>query len=104
MYHSNEILLFCHILVLCYLLLNDSIDKVRITGGNDLQSVSIGVGEFAQNVPSTFNVEGVANAGAQSYTDPECVQSVSGNNLAAPAMLQFAKTRKLSVERSDPRK
>ncbi|KAJ4706526.1 Polycomb group EMBRYONIC FLOWER 2-like protein [Melia azedarach] len=74
-----------------------------LDGGNDLQSVSIGVGEFAQNVPSTFNVEGVANAGAQSYTDPECVQSVSGNNLAAPAMLQFAKTRKLSVERSDPR-
>lgn len=33
-----------------------------------------------------------------------CVQSTSGNNLAPPALLQFAKTRKLSVERSDPRK
>ncbi|GMP23858.1 hypothetical protein CsSME_00001312 [Camellia sinensis var. sinensis] len=40
---------------------------------------------------------------AHSYADPECVQSVPGSNLAPPAMLQFAKTRKLSVERSDPR-
>ncbi|XP_058207511.1 polycomb group protein EMBRYONIC FLOWER 2 isoform X7 [Rhododendron vialii] len=35
--------------------------------------------------------------------DPECVQSLPGSNLGPPAMLQFAKTRKLSVERSDPR-
>ncbi|GMJ13666.1 EMBRYONIC FLOWER 2, CYTOKININ RESISTANT 1 [Hibiscus trionum] len=28
---------------------------------------------------------------------------VSGNNLAPPALLQFAKTRKISMERSDPR-
>lgn len=35
--------------------------------------------------------------------DPEDVQSVPGSNLVPPAMLQFAKTRKLSAERSDPR-
>ncbi|KAI8007470.1 Polycomb group protein EMF2B [Camellia lanceoleosa] len=40
---------------------------------------------------------------AQSFADPECVQSVSGSHLAPPTMLQFAKTRKLSIERSDPR-
>lgn len=32
----------------------------------------------------------------------ECVEGPT-NNLGAPAMLQFAKTRKLSMERSDPR-
>ncbi|PON83353.1 Polycomb protein, VEFS-Box [Trema orientale] len=41
--------------------------------------------------------------GVLPQSDPACVQSTSGNNLAPPAMLQFAKTRKLSVERSDPR-
>ncbi|KAM7272302.1 hypothetical protein ACFE04_026965 [Oxalis oulophora] len=35
--------------------------------------------------------------------DADSVQSVPGNNLAPPTMLQFAKTRKLSVERSDAR-
>ncbi|KAH7557330.1 hypothetical protein JRO89_XS11G0121500 [Xanthoceras sorbifolium] len=72
-------------------------------GGNDFQNASTGVAECAQHVPSSFNVAGVSSAAAQSYTDPECAQSVSGNNLAPPAMLQFAKTRKLSIERSDPR-
>ncbi|XP_031287441.1 polycomb group protein EMBRYONIC FLOWER 2 isoform X3 [Pistacia vera] len=48
-------------------------------------------------------VNGVSGAAAQSYADPEFLQSVSGNNLAPPAMLQFAKTRKLSIERTDPR-
>ncbi|XP_028805144.1 polycomb group protein EMBRYONIC FLOWER 2 isoform X2 [Neltuma alba] len=36
------------------------------------------------------------------HPDPY-VQSVSENNLGTPAVLQFAKTRKLSVELSDPR-
>ncbi|KAF8380585.1 hypothetical protein HHK36_028073 [Tetracentron sinense] len=48
------------------------------------------------------NVTGVPIATALSSVDPECFQSVSGS-IAPPAMLQFAKTRKLSFERSDPR-
>ncbi|KAK4787664.1 hypothetical protein SAY86_011497 [Trapa natans] len=46
---------------------------------------------------------GVASATGQSYADTDCVQSVFGypEHLA---MLQFAKTRKLSFERSEPRK
>ncbi|KAM7491783.1 hypothetical protein LguiA_034704 [Lonicera macranthoides] len=49
------------------------------------------------------NIGGISSATAQSYADPECTQSVPGSYLAPPAMLQFAKTRKLSVEHSDPR-
>ncbi|KAH9678692.1 polycomb group protein EMBRYONIC FLOWER 2 [Citrus sinensis] len=71
-------------------------------GGNDYRNSIIAVAESAQHVPSSFNVAGASNADAQLYTDPE-YQLLSGNNLAAPAMLQFAKTRKLSIERSDSR-
>ncbi|XP_041021484.1 polycomb group protein EMBRYONIC FLOWER 2-like isoform X1 [Juglans microcarpa x Juglans regia] len=46
---------------------------------------------------------GISNAVPQSHVDPDCVQSILGNNLVPPTMLQFAKTRKLSIERSDPR-
>ncbi|XP_030533182.1 polycomb group protein EMBRYONIC FLOWER 2 isoform X2 [Rhodamnia argentea] len=46
---------------------------------------------------------GVTSATGQSYADTDCVQSMSANNFAPPAMLQFAKTRKLSIERSEPR-
>lgn len=56
-----------------------------------------------QFVWSSFNVAGFSSSTLQSYGDPGCVQSVSGNNFAPP-MLLFAKTRKLSVERPDPRK
>lgn len=56
-----------------------------------------------QFVSSIFYVAGVSSSMPQSYVDPGCVQSVSGNNFAS-SMLLFAKTRKLSVERSDPRK
>ncbi|XP_021832431.1 polycomb group protein EMBRYONIC FLOWER 2 isoform X1 [Prunus avium] len=48
-------------------------------------------------------ISGVSSSIPQSCADPGCVQSISGNNFAPPAMLLFAKTRKLSVERSDPR-
>ncbi|XP_060668944.1 polycomb group protein EMBRYONIC FLOWER 2 isoform X2 [Ziziphus jujuba] len=48
-------------------------------------------------------VSGVSSGIPHSYTDPGSVQSLSTHNLAPPAMLQFAKTRKLSIERSDPR-
>ncbi|XVF54895.1 hypothetical protein PTKIN_Ptkin05aG0217100 [Pterospermum kingtungense] len=57
----------------------------------------------SQHLPSSFNVPGVSGGAGQSYSDSERVQSGSGNNLAAPALLQFAKTRKISAERSDPR-
>jgi len=53
---------------------------------------------------SSPNVTGVSSATAHSYADPECVQSVPSTSLATPTVLQFAKTRKLSVERSDSRK
>jgi len=53
---------------------------------------------------SAFDVAGVSSATPQSYADPDCVQSISGSNLAPSTMLAFAKTRKLSIERSDPRK
>lgn len=56
-----------------------------------------------QFVSSIFYAAGVSSSIPQSYADPGCVQSVSGNNFAS-SMLLFAKTRKLSVERSDPRK
>ncbi|KAK9063276.1 hypothetical protein SSX86_017146 [Deinandra increscens subsp. villosa] len=44
-----------------------------------------------------------ASATCHSIAEPEAVQSVPESNLAPLAMLQFAKTRKLSIERSDPR-
>ncbi|KAF3442303.1 hypothetical protein FNV43_RR16219 [Rhamnella rubrinervis] len=49
------------------------------------------------------HISGVSSVVPYSYADPGCVQSMSGNNIAPPATLQFAKTRKLSIERSDPR-
>ncbi|CAI9091970.1 OLC1v1027094C1 [Oldenlandia corymbosa var. corymbosa] len=59
------------------------------------------------NLPASFNelldkTDGVSSAGP-SHADPEFVPSLPGSNLAPPTMLQFAKTRKLSVERSDPK-
>ncbi|XAR66078.1 hypothetical protein NMG60_11012145 [Bertholletia excelsa] len=62
-----------------------------------------GLAECVERDTSSPNVTGTSTATGHSYADPECVQSISGSNLAPPAMLQFAKTRKLSVERSDPR-
>ncbi|KAJ9553172.1 hypothetical protein OSB04_017217 [Centaurea solstitialis] len=44
-----------------------------------------------------------ASVTGHSFAEPESAQSVPGSDVAPPAMLQFAKTRKLSVERSDPR-
>ncbi|XP_044505821.1 polycomb group protein EMBRYONIC FLOWER 2-like isoform X2 [Mangifera indica] len=71
--------------------------------GNDFWNASVGVVECAQSVTPSFNAVGVSGVAAQSYTDPECLQSVSENNFSPPAMLQFAKTRKLSIEYADPR-
>ncbi|XWS51558.1 hypothetical protein CRYUN_Cryun12cG0186900 [Craigia yunnanensis] len=78
------------------------LDKAH--GGNILQNARIGAMECAQHLPSIFNVAGFPGTARRSYSDSERVQAVSRNNLAPPALLQFAKTRKISMERSDPRK
>ncbi|XP_044468213.1 polycomb group protein EMBRYONIC FLOWER 2 isoform X2 [Mangifera indica] len=75
----------------------------KANGGNDFRNVNVGVAECAQSVTPSYNLVGISGAAEQSYADPDCLQSVSGNNLAPTAMLQFAKTRKLSIERTDPR-
>ncbi|PWA76072.1 polycomb protein, VEFS-Box [Artemisia annua] len=49
------------------------------------------------------NTTCISSATGVSFTEPDSVQSVPGSKLAPPVMLQFAKTRKLSVEQSDPR-
>ncbi|KAL3837861.1 hypothetical protein ACJIZ3_022452 [Penstemon smallii] len=67
---------------------------------NELQEKTDGIAENGGHDASSPRA---SSATAHSYADPECVQSVPGSNLTAPALLQFAKTRKLSVERSDPR-
>lgn len=77
-----------HLVHLFKILLSDAhpvrSKKSRIPHGN-------GVGESSgQRVPP---------ADVQSGGDPDNVQSVAGST-----MLQFAKTRKLSIERSDLRK
>ncbi|KDP22473.1 hypothetical protein JCGZ_26304 [Jatropha curcas] len=75
----------------------------KADGRKDLPIASFGAASCAEHVPSSFDVVGVSGSAPQAYPDPECVQSASGNNFAPPAMLQFAKTRKLSIERSDLR-
>ncbi|XP_038877071.1 polycomb group protein EMBRYONIC FLOWER 2 isoform X3 [Benincasa hispida] len=47
-------------------------------------------------------ISGFLSTTLHSSNVPDCVQSISGHNVA-PTMLQFAKTRKLSIERADPR-
>uniref|UniRef100_A0A3N7EDT4 Uncharacterized protein n=1 Tax=Populus trichocarpa TaxID=3694 RepID=A0A3N7EDT4_POPTR len=75
----------------------------KIGGGKDLPTTSMCGTEYGEHNLSRFYVSGVSGSAAQAYPDAECVQMVPGNNLAPPAMLQFAKTRKLSIERSDMR-
>lgn len=77
-------------------------ERARILSGNDSQAVP-GAALCVERVLSSHNVPGVSSATVQSNADPECVQSGPASNLAPPALLQFAKTRKLSIERSDPR-
>ncbi|XP_043714712.1 polycomb group protein EMBRYONIC FLOWER 2-like [Telopea speciosissima] len=59
--------------------------------------------DSTERVASSPNVTGLSIATVQSSVGPECVQPVSGNNHVSFAFLQFAKTRKLSAERSDPK-
>uniref|UniRef100_A0A3Q7GB06 Uncharacterized protein n=1 Tax=Solanum lycopersicum TaxID=4081 RepID=A0A3Q7GB06_SOLLC len=70
---------------------------------NDLNGRTNGVADAVECDPSSSNGASVPSSG-NLYTDPDSVQSASGSTLAPPALLQFAKSRKLSVERSDPRK
>ncbi|KAA3456874.1 polycomb group protein EMBRYONIC FLOWER 2-like isoform X1 [Gossypium australe] len=67
------------------------LDKAH--GGTILQNATIGALEYAQHVPSSFNVPGVSGAAGQLYSDSERVQSVSGNNLAPPAFRTLLQKR-----------
>lgn len=60
--------------------------------------------ELLERVASSFTVPGVSIAEAQSSVDPECVKLQSGTDPSLPAVLHIAKARKLTVERSDPKK
>lgn len=64
-----------------------------------------GVVECLEYNTSSPNATGCSSASASAhlYADPECIQSASVSNTAPPAMLQFPKTRKLSLESSDLR-
>ncbi|KAJ6703346.1 POLYCOMB GROUP PROTEIN EMBRYONIC FLOWER 2-RELATED [Salix viminalis] len=75
----------------------------KIGGGKDVQAASICSREYGEHNRSNVDVVGVSGSAAHAYPDAECAQLVPGNNLAPPAMLQFAKTRKLSIERPDMR-
>ncbi|KAG5249522.1 hypothetical protein OIU76_003818 [Salix suchowensis] len=75
----------------------------KIGGGKDVQAASICSREYGEHNRSSVDVVGVSGSAAHEYPDAECAQLVPGNNLAPPAMLQFAKTRKLSIERPDMR-
>ncbi|KAJ6714226.1 POLYCOMB GROUP PROTEIN [Salix viminalis] len=74
---------------------SELLDKI---GGKDLPTASMCITEYGEHNLSRFYVAGVSGSAAQASPDAECVQMVPGNNLAPPAMLQFAKTRKLSIE------
>ncbi|XP_024976364.1 polycomb group protein EMBRYONIC FLOWER 2-like isoform X3 [Cynara cardunculus var. scolymus] len=67
---------------------------------SDLRGVSERVERDIRSPNATCpsSATGVSFAGQES-----AAQSIPASNLAPPALLQFAKTRKLSVERSDPR-
>lgn len=67
-------------------------EKIQIPPGKHYER--IGGAESDQRVPP-----GTSPADMQSCGDPDYVQSIAGST-----MLQFAKTRKLSIERSDLRK
>ncbi|OIT37272.1 PREDICTED: polycomb group protein EMBRYONIC FLOWER 2-like isoform X1 [Nicotiana attenuata] len=73
------------------------------TSTNGINDKINGIAEVVECDPSSPNGAGVSSATGHLYPDPDSVQSLPGSTLAPPALLQFAKSRKLSVERSDPR-
>ncbi|XP_022922803.1 polycomb group protein EMBRYONIC FLOWER 2-like isoform X4 [Cucurbita moschata] len=68
---------------------------VESTLSNKADDAQSSKGEKAQ-------ISGFLSTTLHSSNDPDCIQSISGHHIA-PIMLQFAKTRKLSIERADPR-
>ncbi|XP_038709030.1 polycomb group protein EMBRYONIC FLOWER 2 isoform X2 [Tripterygium wilfordii] len=80
---------------------SDLVDKSN--GGNGFPNDSTCTVDCAEHVPSSLHVARVCGAAVQSYPNHECGQSISGQGLGSTGMLQFAKTRKLSIERSDSR-
>ncbi|CAN4126281.1 unnamed protein product [Withania somnifera] len=79
------------------------LDSNFSTSMNALNGKINGVSDAVVCDPSSPNGAGVPSATGHLYPDSVSVQSVPGNTLAPPALLQFAKSRKLSLERSDPR-
>ncbi|XP_068634168.1 polycomb group protein EMF2B-like isoform X1 [Aristolochia californica] len=49
------------------------------------------------------SVPGACAATAVGFTGTDCAHQASGSNITTPTVLQFAKTRKISAERGDPR-
>ena len=77
----------------------------RLQNGRDVtKNHGFDTEECIERVASSFNVPGVSIAMAQSSVDPECVKSVAGSDAAVPALQHIVKSRKLTMERSDPRK
>lgn len=56
-----------------------------------------------RDIHSPNTTTDVSRVSSVAISVPESTQTVAASNLAPPALLQFAKSRKLSVERSDPR-
>ncbi|KAL8149323.1 polycomb group protein EMBRYONIC FLOWER 2-like isoform X1 [Apium graveolens] len=83
------------------LVLDSSDLPTEINGHRD--TVDGGEDYLEHNTSSLNNVTGCSSATAHSYADLECAQSTPGSNLATPSVLQLAKTRKLSAERSEAR-
>lgn len=59
--------------------------------------------ECVEPMTSSADIAGISAATDHASTSNEYGQTVYGSDLVPPMMLQFAKTRKLSVERADPR-
>lgn len=77
----------------------------RLPNGRDVtKNHEFDTVECIEHVASSFNIPGVSIAMAQSSVDLESGKSIAGNDVAAPAMQHIVKSRKLSTERSDPRK
>lgn len=60
--------------------------------------------EYTRHVLSSPDTFGICASTNQASTSNEFTQQASATNLASQNMLQFAKTRKISDERADPRK
>lgn len=82
----------------------DSDLPAEADGGTELRNGIRDYAECVDRVTPSPNDNGVSNAIKDlSCADTGCAHSVPESSLAPPAILQFAKTRKLSFERPDPR-